>query len=107
MSTLSDYVKQNNTATFKLLKRSLLEYYEINFRRNINFSKKVMKKTTVEIRLPVNTSALEMIRQLRNLGNPIVSTSIRDEDEVIKYTIVPELIFIKWQNLVDLVSDGY
>ena len=107
MSTLSDYVKQNNTATFKLLKRSLLEYYEINFRRNINFSKKVKKKTTVEIRLPVNTSALEMIRQLRNLGNPIVSTSIRDDDEVIQYTIVPELIFEKWQNLVDLVSDGY
>lgn len=100
-------MKQNNTATFKLLKRSLLEYYEINFRRNINFSKKVKKKTTVEIRLPVNTSALEMIRQLRNLGNPIVSTSIRDDDEVIQYTIVPELIFEKWQNLVDLVSDGY
>ena len=100
-------MKQNNTATFKLLKRSLLEYYEINIRRNINFSKKVKKKTTVEIRLPVNTSALEMIRQLRNLGNPIVSTSIRDDDEVIKYTIVAELIFEKWQNLVDLVSDGY
>ena len=100
-------MKQNNTATFKLLKRSLLEYYEINFRRNNNFSKKVKKKTTVEIRLPVNTSALEMIRQLRNLGNPIVSTSIRDDDEVIQYTIVPELIFEKWQNLLDLVSDGY
>ena len=107
MSTLSDYVKQNNTATFKLLKGSLLGPYNFILPRNNNFCKGFKKKTTVAIRVPVNTSALEMIRQLRNLGNPIVSTSIRDDDEVIKYTIVPELIFEKWQNLVDLVSDGY
>ena len=40
------------------------------------------------------------------LGNPIVTTSIRDEDEVVEYTTDPELIFEKWQNLVDLVIDG-
>ena len=43
---------------------------------------------------------------MRQLGNPIVSTSIRDEDDVIEYTTDPELIFEKWQNLVDLVVDG-
>ena len=40
------------------------------------------------------------------LGNPIVSTSIHDDDEVIEYSTDPELIFEKWQNLVDLVIDG-
>jgi tRNA A37 threonylcarbamoyladenosine synthetase subunit TsaC/SUA5/YrdC len=40
------------------------------------------------------------------LGNPIVSTSIHDEDEVIEYSTDPELIFEKWQNQVDLVIDG-
>lgn len=40
------------------------------------------------------------------LGNPIVSTSIYDEDEVIEYTTDPELIFEKWQNLVDVIVDG-
>jgi tRNA A37 threonylcarbamoyladenosine synthetase subunit TsaC/SUA5/YrdC len=40
------------------------------------------------------------------LGNPIVSTSIHDEDDVIEYTTDPELIFEKWHNLVDLVIDG-
>lgn len=40
------------------------------------------------------------------LGNPIVSTSIYDEDDVIEYTTDPELIFEKWQNIVDLVIDG-
>ncbi len=43
---------------------------------------------------------------MRQLGNPVVSTSIRDEDDVIEYTTDPELIFEKWQNLVDMVIDG-
>jgi tRNA A37 threonylcarbamoyladenosine synthetase subunit TsaC/SUA5/YrdC len=41
-----------------------------------------------------------------NLGNPIVSTSIRDDDDVLEYTTDPELIFEKWQNKVDIVIDG-
>ncbi|MDO8316189.1 MAG: Sua5/YciO/YrdC/YwlC family protein, partial [Flavobacterium sp.] len=47
--------------------------------------------------------ALEIVKLL---GNPIVSTSIHDDDDVIEYTTDPELIFEKWQNLVDLVIDG-
>lgn len=43
---------------------------------------------------------------MKLLGNPIVSTSIHDDDDVIEYTTDPELIFEKWQNLVDLVIDG-
>jgi len=53
--------------------------------------------------VPDNSIALEIVRQL---GNPIVSTSIHDDDDVIEYTTDPELIFEKWQNLVDLVIDG-
>ncbi|MEQ9580578.1 MAG: Sua5/YciO/YrdC/YwlC family protein, partial [Arenibacter sp.] len=40
------------------------------------------------------------------LGNPIVSTSIHDEDELLEYTTDPELIYEKWKNLVDVVIDG-
>lgn len=40
------------------------------------------------------------------LGNPIVSTSIRDEDDILEYTTDPELILEKWDNLVDVVIDG-
>ncbi len=65
--------------------------------------KEFKKKTTVGIRVPDNNIILEMVRQL---GNPIVSTSIRDDDDVIEYTTDPELIFEKWQNLVDVVIDG-
>lgn len=103
LSNLSDYVKQIDTSTFKTLKRALPGPYTFILPGNNNLPKEFKKKTTVGIRIPDNSIALEIVRQL---GNPIVSTSIRDEDEVIEYTTDPELIFEKWQNLVDLVIDG-
>ena len=103
LSNLSDYVKQIDTTTFKLLKRALPGPYTFILPGNNNLPKEFKKKTTVGIRIPDNSIALEIVRQL---GNPIVSTSIRDEDEVIEYTTDPELIFEKWQNLVDMVIDG-
>ncbi|NDP26221.1 MAG: threonylcarbamoyl-AMP synthase [Flavobacterium sp.] len=103
LSNLSDYVKQIDTATFKILKRALPGPYTFILPGNNNLPKEFKKKTTVGIRIPDNSIALEIVRQL---GNPIVSTSIYDEDEVIEYTTDPELIFEKWQNLVDMVIDG-
>ncbi|MBP6759421.1 MAG: threonylcarbamoyl-AMP synthase [Flavobacterium sp.] len=103
LSNLSDYVKQIDTATFKILKRALPGPYTFILPGNNNLPKEFKKKTTVGIRVPDNSIALEIVRQL---GNPIVSTSIRDEDDVIEYTTDPELIFEKWQNLVDVVVDG-
>ena len=103
LSNLSDYVKQIDTATFKILKRALPGPYTFILPGNNSLPKEFKKKTTVGIRVPDNSIALEIVRQL---GNPIVSTSIRDEDEVIEYTTDPELIFEKWQNLVDVVIDG-
>lgn len=103
LSNLSDYVKQIDTSTFKLLKRALPGAYTFILPGNNNLPKEFKKKTTVGIRVPDNSIALEIVRQL---GNPIVSTSIYDEDDVIEYTTDPELIFEKWQNLVDVVIDG-
>ncbi|NRT10639.1 L-threonylcarbamoyladenylate synthase [Flavobacterium sp. 14A] len=103
LSNISDYVRQIDTATFKILKRALPGPYTFILPGNNNLPKEFKKKTTVGIRVPDNAIALEIVRQL---GNPIVSTSIRDEDDVIEYTTDPELIFEKWQNLVDLVIDG-
>lgn len=103
LSNLSDYVKQIDTATFKILKRALPGPYTFILPGNNNLPKEFKKKTTVGIRVPDNSIALEIVRQL---GNPIVSTSIHDDDDVIEYTTDPELIFEKWQNLVDMVIDG-
>ena len=103
LSNISDYVRQIDTATFKILKRALPGPYTFILPGNTNLPKEFKKKTTVGIRVPNNAIALEIVKLL---GNPIVSTSIHDDDDVIEYTTDPELIFEKWQNLVDLVIDG-
>ncbi len=103
LSNLSDYVRQIDTPTFKLLKRALPGPYTFILPGNNNLPKEFKKKTTVGIRVPDNAIALEIVKLL---GNPIVSTSIHDDDDVIEYTTDPELIFEKWQNLVDMVIDG-
>jgi len=61
------------------------------------------KKKTVGIRVPDNTIALAMVKEL---GNPIVSTSIKDDDELLEYTTDPSLMFDEWKHLVDVVIDG-
>lgn len=103
LSNLSDYVRQIDNATFKLLKRALPGPYTFILPGNNNLPKDFKKKKTVGIRVPDNNIARTLVEQL---GNPIVSTSIRDEDDVIEYTTDPELIYEKWQNLVDVVIDG-
>lgn len=103
LSNISDYVKQIETSTFKILKRSLPGPYTFILPGNNNLPKEFKKKKTVGIRVPDNAIALELVRQL---GNPIVSTSIYDEDTLVEYTTDPELIFEKWQNIVDVVIDG-
>jgi tRNA threonylcarbamoyl adenosine modification protein (Sua5/YciO/YrdC/YwlC family) len=103
LSNLSDYVKQIDTSTFKILKKALPGPYTFILPGNNDLPKEFRKKKTVGIRVPDNNIALEIVRIL---GNPIVSTSIHDDDEVLEYSTDPELIFEKWQNRVDMVIDG-
>ena len=103
LSNISDYVKQIDTATFKILKRALPGAYTFILPGNNDLPKDFRKKKTVGIRVPDNRIAIQIVEML---GNPIVSTSIHDEDEVIEYSTDPELIFEKWQNQVDLIIDG-
>ena len=103
LSNLSDYVTQINTSTFKLLKRTLPGPYTFILPGASTLPHPFKKKKTVGIRIPDNSIALEIVK---SLGNPIVSTSIHDEDELLEYTTDPELIFEKWSSKVDLVIDG-
>jgi tRNA threonylcarbamoyl adenosine modification protein (Sua5/YciO/YrdC/YwlC family) len=105
LSNLSDYVKQIDTTTFKILKRALPGPYTFILPGAKSLPNPFKKKKTVGIRVPDNKIAIEIVKQL---GNPIISTSIHDEDEVLEYTTDPELIYEKWKDLVDLVIDaGY
>jgi len=103
LSHLSDYVRQIDTATFKILKRALPGPYTFILPGNNNLPSDFKKKKTVGIRIPDNAIAQAMVV---GLGRPIVSTSIRDEDDVLEYTTDPELIYEKWEKLVDVVVDG-
>ena len=103
LSNLSDYVKQINTSTFKILKRALPGAYTFILPGSKNLPNPFKKRKTVGIRVPDNSIILSLVEVL---GNPIVSTSIRDEDDILEYTTDPELILEKWNNLVDVVIDG-
>ena len=103
LTHISDYAKID-TQAYKVMKKALPGPFTFI----LDASSKVpryagTKKKTVGIRVPENEIALGLVREL---GNPIISTSIRDEDEVIEYSTDPELIYEKYRNLVDLVIDG-
>ena len=103
LSHLSDFVKQIDTATYKILKRSLPGPYTFILPGSNSLPNVFKKKKTVGIRVPDNSICKAIVTAF---GSPIVSTSIRDDDDVLEYTTDPELIYEKWQNLVDVVIDG-
>jgi len=103
LSNLSEYVKQIDTSTFKLLKRALPGPYTFILPGSNNLPSAFKKKKEVGIRVPDNAIVRAIVHEL---GNPIVSTSIHDEDEIVEYTTDPELIYEKWNHLVDIVIDG-
>lgn len=103
LSNLSEYAKQIDNSTFKLLKRNLPGPYTFILPGSNNLPTVFKKKKTVGIRVPDNKICQAIVNKL---GNPIVSTSIKDDDEIIEYTTDPELIAEKWDKLVDIVVDG-
>ncbi len=104
LSHLSDFTKPINTSTYKLMKKALPGPFTFILEANNNVPKLFKsKKKTVGIRIPNNIICLEIVKQL---GNPIMSTSVHDEDEIIEYTTDPELIHEKYKDIVDIVIAG-
>jgi len=104
LSHLSEYTKQFDSATFKLLKRNLPGPFTFILEANNSIPKLFKrKKKTLGIRVPDHPILYAITK---GLTKPLVSTSIHDEDEVIEYTTDPELIHEKYQQQVDLVVDG-
>lgn len=103
LSHLSKYTKRIETSTFKILKRNLPGAYTFILESGGDLPKVLKNRKTIGVRIPNNNIALKIVEKL---GNPIISTSIYDEDEILEYTTDPELIFQKWKNLVDVVIDG-
>lgn len=104
LSHLSDFTKQISNPVFKLMKRTLPGPFTYILNANNNVPKLFeSKKRTVGIRVPDNNITREIVYQL---GNPIMSTSIKDTDDMLEYTTDPELIYERYKDIVDIVIDG-
>jgi tRNA threonylcarbamoyl adenosine modification protein (Sua5/YciO/YrdC/YwlC family) len=103
LSHISDYARVSN-AGFKLMKKALPGPFTFILEASTRVPKLLnTNKKTVGIRVPDHSIPRAIVREL---GNPIITTSIKDDDEVIEYSTDPELIFEKFQHQVDIVVDG-
>jgi tRNA threonylcarbamoyl adenosine modification protein (Sua5/YciO/YrdC/YwlC family) len=104
LSHLSEYARHVDNTVFKLMRRLLPGPYTFILQASSKVPRIFKnKKKTIGIRIPNNNICLEIVRML---GNPILTTSIHDSDEIMDYATDPELIHDNYQNQVDLVIDG-
>ena len=102
LSDISEYAKVS-TPVFKLMKRHLPGPFTFILPTTSSLPKIYKNKKTVGIRVPDNNIIREIVSQL---GNPVLSTSVKDENDEIEYTTNPELVYEKWGEIADIVIDG-
>ncbi len=104
LSHISEYVKRLDTPAFKLLKKLLPGPFTFIFESNTNVPKILgVNKKTVGIRIPDHRIPLEIVKLL---GNPLITSSIKDDDQIKEYTTDPEEIYEDFKHKVDLVING-
>ncbi|MBT5749825.1 MAG: threonylcarbamoyl-AMP synthase [Flavobacteriales bacterium] len=104
LSHIAAFTKQLATSTYKLMKKTLPGPYTFILEAN-NSIPKIFKnsKKEIGIRIPDNNIPREIVKEL---GNPIATTSVKDKDMLIEYSTDPELIYEHFNKLVDIVIDG-
>lgn len=102
LSNLSEYAKVSNAA-FKLMKKNLPGAFTFILPTSSELPKIYKNRKEVGIRVPDNNIIRTLVREL---GNPILTMSLHDKDEIIEYSTDPELIEEKYENLDDIVIDG-
>lgn len=104
LSSLSDYSKPISNSVFKVMKRVLPGPFTFILEANNKVPKLLQSnKKTIGVRVPDNPIVREIVRVL---GHPILSASVKDDDEVVEYTTDPELIYERYGDIVDMVIDG-
>ena len=104
LSEVSEYTRQLDNQVFKSLKRCFPGPFTFILNSSSNVPKILnQSKQTVGIRIPDNNIIQSLVQEL---GNPIISTSIKDKDEIIEYTTDPELIYDIYGNQVECMIDG-
>ncbi|MDR1783898.1 MAG: threonylcarbamoyl-AMP synthase, partial [Dysgonamonadaceae bacterium] len=102
LSNISEYARVNNTV-FKLMKRNLPGPFTFILNATSSLPKIYKNRKEVGIRVPDNEITLTLVEAL---GNPLLTTSVRDKDEIMEYSTDPELIEEEYRDIVDLVVDG-
>jgi len=104
LSQISEYCRLNNNSIFKLLKHNLPGPFTFILEAGSKVPKIFTpKKKTIGIRIPDNNIVKTIVEEL---GRPLLTTSVKDDDEIIEYTTDPELIHERYKSLVDIVIDG-
>ena len=104
LSEISEYTRPMGNDIFKVMRKNLPGPFTFILRANNKIPKLFRnKKKTLGVRIPDNNIVKEIIKEL---GNPILTSSVIDDDDVIEYTTDPSLIHDKYENLVDIVIDG-
>lgn len=102
LSDISEYAKVGNSA-FKLLKKNLPGPFTFILPASSNLPRIFRSRKEVGIRVPDNNIIRTIVREL---GNPVLTMSLRDDDEILEYSTDPELIYEKYGSSVDCVVDG-
>lgn len=102
LSNISEYAKVSN-ANFKLMRRNLPGPFTFILPTTSTLPRIYKNRKTVGIRVPANAIIQDLVSML---GNPILSTTIKDENDEVEYTTNPELIYEKWADFADIVIDG-
>ena len=104
LSQISEYAKHIHTPVFKVMKKALPGPFTFILHSSNKLPKLLNSaKKTVGVRVPNHNIPRTIVQQL---GFPIITTSIRDEDEIIEYSTDPELIYEKFENMADAIIDG-
>lgn len=104
LSLLSEFTRPINNDVYKLMKRNLPGPFTFILDANSNIPKLFQsKKKTIGIRIPDETIIQTIVLEL---GHPIMTTSILDDDKILEYTTDPEIIYEKFKDKVDIIIDG-
>lgn len=104
LSHIAEYVRRLDTPVFKLLKKALPGPYTFILESSSKVPKILdQNKKTVGIRIPDHNIPRAIVSRL---GNPLITSSIKDDDLIKEYTTDPEEIYEDFKNLVDVVIDG-
>ena len=104
LSHIADFTKHLETSTYKLMKKALPGPFTFILNSNSSIPKLFKnKKKEIGIRIPNNNIPREIVKEL---GNPIVTTSVKNDDMILEYSTDPELIHEYFQNKVDMVISG-